>query len=134
VTDPVVFNQPWLTIRWDSGHRCIDAQWRGFANSSEFRSGTLKILDAIRDRRATSLVSDNRELPVVITEDQLWIQATWTPLAVEAGLKRIAVIVAPSGLGKYASEEIISQFPVGTFLTCTFESLDEALTWAAGDK
>lgn len=71
---------------------------------------------------------------MVITEDQLWIQDTWTPLAVEAGLKRIAVIVAPSGLGKYASEEIISQFPAGTFLTCTFESLDEALAWAAGDK
>ena len=134
MTDSVVFKQPWLTIRWDSDHQCVDAQWRAFANSDEFRSGTLKILDAIRDKRATSLVSDNRELQVAITEDQLWIQDTWTPLAVEAGLKRIAVIVAPSGLGKYASEEIISQFPRGTFLTRTFDSLDEALTWAAADK
>jgi hypothetical protein len=134
VTDPVLFNRPWLTIRWDSGRHCIDAQWTAFANSDEFRSGTLRILDAIRDTRATSLVSDNRELEVVISEDQLWIQQTWTPLAVEAGLKRIAVIVARSGLGKYASEEIISQFPAGTFVTRTFESLDEALTWAAAEK
>ena len=62
MTDSVVFKQPWLTIRWDSGHQCVDAQWRAFANSNEFRSVTLKILDAIRENRATSLVSDNREL------------------------------------------------------------------------
>jgi hypothetical protein len=131
MTGLAVFNQPWLTIRWDSEHQCVNAKWRAFANSNEFRAAAFKVLEVIRQNRTTALVSDNRELVLVLPEDQIWIQETWTPLAVEAGLKRIAVIVAPTGLGRYASEEIINHFPGGTFVTRTFDSLDEALIWAA---
>jgi hypothetical protein len=50
-------------------------------------------------------------------------------VAVAAGLKRIAVVVAHRGLGKIASEEIIGRFGTTRFVTNTFESADEALKW-----
>ena len=131
MTSALVFNQPWLTIRWNREHKYVDAQWRAFANSKEFRSAALKILDVLRDTKAASLVSDNRELEVVVPADQFWIRDEWTPLAVDAGLKRIAVIVAPTGLGRFASQTIVSQFPDGTFETRIFDSLAEALGWVA---
>jgi hypothetical protein len=121
--------EPWLSIRWDREHACVHAEWTGFANSAQFRDGTLRILEALRDKQASLLISDNRKLEGVVDEDQLWLRDTWVPVAVAAGLKRIAVVVAHRGLGRIASEEIIGRFGKTTFITNTFESPDEALKW-----
>jgi hypothetical protein len=51
-------------------------------------------------------------------------------MAVAAGLARIAVVVARSGLGKIASEEILAQIGPAKFATRTFDSLPAAMSWA----
>jgi hypothetical protein len=129
----VYLDEPWLSIRWDDQHKCIYAEWVGAPDNIEFRSGTVKILDAIRDRRTASLVSDNRRLEVIANQDQVWINERWAPMAAASGLKRIAVVLAPQGLGKIASEGIISRFEDDVFETRTFESLSDALIWVASD-
>jgi hypothetical protein len=125
----VYSEEPWLSIRLDNEHRCVYAEFKSFANSAEFRASTLRIIEAIRDRQAASLVSDNRRLEGVTNEDQLWLRDTWMPLAVAAGVKRIAVVLAHSGLGKIASDEIIGKFGNTPFVTRTFDSVDEAMGW-----
>jgi hypothetical protein len=77
------------------------------------------------------LVSDNRRLEGVTELDQLWLRDTWMHLAVTAGIKRIAVVLAHQGLGKIASEEIIGKFGNTTFTTRTFDSLSDANDWIA---
>jgi hypothetical protein len=91
----------------------------------------MRILEAIRATGAVSLVSDNRRLEGVTDQDQLWIRDTWTSLAVGAGLTRIAVVVAQRGLGKIASEQILSQVGMKAFSTRTFTTVSEAMEWAA---
>ena len=134
LSDDVYVDEPWLTIRWDHEHKYVHAEWKSFCNSWQFREGTLKILAAIRDRHSVSLVSDNRRLEGVIDQDQLWLRDTWVPVAVAAGLRRIAVLVAHQGVGKIASQEIIGRFGETAFVTRMFESAPEALSWAAGDE
>jgi hypothetical protein len=53
------------------------------------------------------------------------------PLAVTAGVKRIAVVLPHHGLGKLASEEIIGRFGKTAFVTRTFSEPSEATEWAA---
>jgi hypothetical protein len=93
----------------------------------------MKILDAIKERHSDALISDNRRLEVVTTEDQLWIRDTWVPQAAAAGLKRIAVVLAHTGLGKFASQEIINRLPKLVFVTRTFDSLEDARAWVSDD-
>jgi hypothetical protein len=130
----VYVDKPWLFMRWDSDHRWVFSEWKGFATSAELRAGMMKIVDAIRDRNAASFVSDNRRLEVVANEDQLWIRDTWTPLAVAAGLKRIAVVLASRGLGKFASEAVLSQIGKTAFVTHTFATVSEAMEWVVGQE
>ena len=94
----------------------------------------MKIIDAIRDRHAASFVSDNRRLESVTNEDQLWIRDTWTPLAVAVGLKRIAVVLARRGLGKIASEAVLSQIGKTAFVTRTFGTPPEAIEWVVDEE
>jgi hypothetical protein len=77
------------------------------------------------------LVSDNRRLEGVADQDQLWLRDTWMPQAVEAGVKRIAVVLPHHGLGKVASEDIIGRFGKAAFVTRTFNEPSEATEWAA---
>lgn len=130
----VYFAEPWLTIRWDGEHNCVHSEWRGFANSVEFREGTMRTLEAIQDRHAALLLSDTRRLEVVANEDQLWMRDTWVPLAVASGLKRIALVIAQHGLGNFAVQEIVSQVGHAAFVMRTFDSVTEALKWIAADQ
>ena len=124
-------DERWLSIRWDREHHCVYAEFKSFANSAEFRAGTLRIIDAIRERHASALISDNRRLEGIVYEDQLWLRDSWVPQAVAAGIKRIAVVVAPHGLGRIATEEVIGRIGNTEFLTRTFESLADAEKWVA---
>jgi hypothetical protein len=124
-------DEPWLSIRSDHESRCVFAEWKGFATSAEFRDSTMKILEAIRTVGAASLVSDNRRLEGVADQDQLWIRDTWTPLAVSTGLVRIAVVVPQRGLGRIATQQILSQVGMKAFVTRTFTTVSEAMEWVA---
>jgi hypothetical protein len=134
VSADVYSDEPWLSITWDRDHRCIYAEFKGFCTSEEFRASTTRILNAIHERGATSLVSDNRRLEGVIEEDQLWLRDTWVPMAVTVGLERIGVVVAHHGLGKSASESIITRFGKTGFETRTFGSVADAMEWVGGEK
>ena len=127
-------DEPWLSVQWDQRHQCVYAEWRGFANSAEFRASLMRIIEAIKERRTGLLVSDNRRLEGVIDQDQLWLRDTWTALAVAAGLKRIAVVVAHHGLGKIATEEILGQIGMQQFATRTFTTVSEAAEWVSGSQ
>ncbi len=44
--------------------------------------------------------NDTRKLELVSDEDQRWIRYTLAAPAIEAGIKKIAVVMAPHGLSK----------------------------------
>jgi hypothetical protein len=139
-TEIVYVDEPYLSICWRAGSQCLHQEWKGFANSVEFRSGQTRLLAAIENSCTTALVSDTRKLELITTEDQLWIRDTWLPLAAAAGLKRIALLVAHRGLGKFALDEMQKQVrsqvesqagaDPSAFVSREFDSVDEATKWA----
>jgi hypothetical protein len=131
--EDVHLNEPWLSIHWDPEHKAVHADFKGYATSPEFRASTMKILDAVKERHAAAMISDNRQLEGVSDEDQKWLNETWMPAAVDAGVRRIAVVLAHHGAGKVASEDIIRRFGATEFVTRTFQSLSDALAWVAQD-
>jgi hypothetical protein len=133
-SDLVYLDEPWLAVFWDHDYQCVYAKYHSCATSAEFRVGTMRILAALRKRRAGSLVSDNRMLESVSAQDQLWIRDTWVPLAVESGLKRIAVILAKRSPGSVGSGGMAGQIGKNEFVMQTFDSLPDALNWVGCDR
>lgn len=125
----VYVDEPYLTIRWDSVHHHVHSEWKAFANSAEFRAGLLKGVQAIRDHRAAAYVSDARKVKVIVHQDQKWIKETWMPLALQAGLKRIAFVTAPSGLGKLTVEDVAAAVPSLGLQSHVFDSMAAARKW-----
>jgi hypothetical protein len=130
-TDPsdVYVDEPWVYMRWDNEHNCVHSEWKGFANSAEFRAVLMRGLQAVRERHATGYVSDTRKLKVIVHEDQKWANETAIPLMAAAGLKRLAMVTSQAGLGKVTVEEIVSMVDNRGLLMRTFDSLPAALAW-----
>jgi hypothetical protein len=129
--DGVYVDQPWLLMRWDKAHQIVHSEWRAFANSAELRAGLLRGIEAIKDHRAIGYLTDTRKVRVVVHSDQEWIKQTWLPLAIEAGLKRIAVVIASSGLGKATVEDVVGLTEEQGLQSRTFDSLSAARSWAS---
>jgi hypothetical protein len=81
--------------------------------------------------RLSAITGGLRWFPVQISYG---IRDTWTPLAVGVGLKRIAVVLSSRGLGKIASEEVLSQIGKTAFVTRTFGTISEAIEWAVDEE
>lgn len=129
--DDVYVNEPYLSIRWDRVHRHVLSEWRAFANSIELRASLLKGIQAIRDNHAAAYVSDARKLKVIVHEDQKWIHDKWMPLAQEAGLKRLAFVTAPTGLGKLTVEDVSELVDHHELQSRTFDSMSAARQWVS---
>lgn len=127
----VYVDEPYLTIRWDKVHHHVLSEWRAFANSDELRTSLLKGIQAIRDNRAAAYVSDARKIKVIIHEDQRWIKEKWMPLAQEAGLKRLAFVTAPTGLGKLTIEDVSGLVDHEELQSRTFDSMSAARQWVS---
>ena len=130
-TNDVYVDQPYLSIRWDGVHKHVHSEWKGFANSEEFRSSLLIGLQAITDNHAAAYVSDARKLRVIVHEDQRWVQEKWLPLAMQAGLRRIAFVTSSTGLGRLTIQDVVDLVDDHGLESRTFSSLEAARHWVS---
>jgi hypothetical protein len=128
--DETYLDEPYLSIRWRSVPQILYAEWKGFATSSEFRAALLTGVRAIRERHVVGYVSDARKAKVILPEDEKWGREVWLPQAVAAGLKRMAVVTAPTGLNKMAYDDAATAIDSHGLSMQTFESVASATTWA----
>jgi hypothetical protein len=128
--DELYLDEPYLSIRWRSIPQVLYAEWKGFATSSEFRAALLTGVRAIRQRHVVGYVSDARKAKVVLADDEKWAREVWLPQAVAAGLRRMAIVTAPAGLGKMAYDDAATDMNSHGLSMRTFDSVAAATTWA----
>ncbi len=127
----VYVDEPWLSIRWDSVHKHVHSEWTAFATSVELRAAVLRGIQAIRDHQATTYVSDARKLKVIVLPDQAWIKETWMPLAIEAGLKRLAFVTKATGLARPNVENVVALVDGHGLQSRIFDSMAAARQWVS---
>ena len=128
--DEIYLDEPYLSIRWRGVPRILYAEWKGFATTEEFRAALLIGVHAIRERHVVGYVSDARKAKVFLPEDLQWTVEVWLPQVVAAGLKRMAMVTAETGLGKVAIEEAVHEIDNHGLSMRKFDSVAAATTWA----
>jgi hypothetical protein len=128
--DQIYLDEPYLTIRWRGGQQILYAEWKGFATSAEFRAALSTGLRAIREHHVLGYVSDARKAKVFVAEDQKWAMTDWAPQAVAAGLKRMAMVTAETGLASGIVGDVSKQIDQHGLSMRTFNSVAEATVWA----
>jgi hypothetical protein len=131
VTNKVYADEPWISVRWEDSGQYLHTEWKAFANSQEFRSALMKVLEAVRETHAVRYLSDTRKIKVIVREDQMWSDETWFPLVAAAGLKRFAAVTTEAGLGKVTVEEVFDAVHLKGLEVRKFSTVAAARKWLA---
>ena len=128
--DEIYLDETYLSIRWRAVPKILYAEWKGYATSPEFRAALLTGIRAIKERHIAAYVSDARKAKVVVGEDEKWGREVWLPQAVAAGLKRMAIVVAPTGLASQTFKSAATEIDAHGLAMRTFDSVEAATVWA----
>lgn len=128
--DETYVDEPYLSIRWRGVPRMLYAEWKGYATSAETKAAMMTALRAIRERHVLAYVSDTRKAKVFLPDDDRWGKEVWLPAAVAAGLKRMAIVTAETGLGKAQLEQFAAEIDNHGLAMRKFDSVAAATTWA----
>lgn len=118
-------------MTWDEAIGAARIEWQGWANPSEFVAANDAVITALKQHRGTKSLGDCRYLKVIKQSDQDWINQEWFPNAIAAGLKRMALVVAQSGLAQMIVEDIVSRVPGTKLDVAYFATIKEATSWLA---
>jgi hypothetical protein len=66
--------------------------------------------------------------------DQEWIDTSWFPRIIAAGLRRMAVVIPKSGLARTNLEDIISRVPADKIDVEFFATVAEAEVWISASS
>lgn len=128
--DQTYFTVPGVaSVKWVEAQQMIVVKWEGWANSTEFT----ELLDAevrgLNEHGGSRLLADCRLQRVLSSDDQQRANRNWVPRAVEAGLKRFAVVLPISDMAAGHIQERLSEVPGSAFEVAYFTTVEEAEAW-----
>ena len=126
----VFFNRPGVAVlRWESTCRAVCIEWQGWADPSEFAAALEAALGALIEHRGSRLLADCRDMKAIQQSDQEWLDQSWFPRTLAAGLRRMAVVRPKSGLVMTNLEDILRRIPSAKLDVESFATVAEAEKW-----
>jgi hypothetical protein len=130
--DNVYFSVPGVaTVRWDEPRGTVVVEWDGWANTAEFKALLDAEVTALRDHQCSCLLADCRRQRVLNPADQERADREWVPRALEAGLKRFAIVLPESEIAAGHLRERLGKVPSTAMVVSYFGSVEEAREWLA---
>ena len=129
--DNVYYSVPGVaTVRWDDPTATVCVEWDGWANAAEFKALLDAEVEALHEHSGSRLLADCRNQRVLNPADQDRANKEWVPAAVQAGLKRFAVVLPVSDMAAGHLRERLGK--VLEMEVAYFATVEEARDWLAG--
>lgn len=129
--DQTYFTVPGVaSVKWVERAGFVLVKWEGWANSAEFTALLEAEVRALKDHRGARLLADCRLQRVLSTDDQERANRDWVPKAVDAGLKRFAVVLPLSDMAAGHIQERLDEVSgSAAFEVEYFTTVEDAEQW-----
>ncbi|MFC5270529.1 hypothetical protein [Adhaeribacter terreus] len=119
------------TLFFDEEHDCVISEWQGFVSKQLLITGAIQGLHLLKQHNCTNMLIDQRRVHGTWADLSDWQQYIWLPNALQAGLKKYALVAT---FGSYSALTMEGSFErLGDKLEIMlFSDLDEAKNWLAG--
>jgi hypothetical protein len=121
-------DNPICSLSYDETSRCVMIVWRRYATSAQLRFIHETIIQMLAQYKASKILGDDSDLPIVHAEDQKWITEDWMPRAKAAGLKAAATKVSVAFFGKLSIASIQSRLAREIAIRA-FPNIHQARSW-----
>jgi hypothetical protein len=124
-----ILDTPQITIRCYPETKIVHHQMHGYCHGKDFRDALMAGVDAMRRYGADKWLSDDRELPVLDSDDREWGEEFWAPEVLKAGWRYWAIVQPARALARVRMEERGGAFAKRGVTVKYFTEPDEALRW-----
>lgn len=130
----VLFENPYLTIRFHRKEDYLFLKWNGFSGSENFRKLASEIISAIEETKTTRILSDNTDWKIISPNDHGWAANNWFPQAEAKGVKLLATVLSSDYFNRAAERSIEEMADVDCMQIKNFGSVEQALAWLTESK
>jgi hypothetical protein len=136
----VYYQDEHYQIDWEETGKFVKLTIRGFIQGSARQAAMLKVLELIKQKGATKLLSDNRQGKVIGLEDQKWLVEVWWPQVIAAGLRYSAVALSQDAVAQLSYKKMTGQASGGAqplasaIESRNFSEVSEAEKWLRTKK
>ena len=123
-----------VRIEVDPGSEMITTTWKGYVPSPEYRTILLEVLDLVNSGGLRLWLSDSSCMGVILRSDEKWSIETFTPMLMQAGLRRVAVVRSMDFFSQTASERMV-EATLGRvpYKVEFFNAMDKADQWLVAE-
>lgn len=125
----IYFDAPHATVSWDNATKCVHVEWKGFVHGEMVTTVLNNALDLFRTKETDRWLADTRKLKVFSDEDSRWVNEDWFPRAIQAGVRRMALLVPESVLAQMALKRLMQKVKDVELETAYFDSVEKAKAW-----
>ena len=106
-------------------------RWKGFISGEDYRNALDKAAELFKEKGIGKWIANLSEMEPITDEDQKWANEDWFPRALQAGLKRLAIIVGADVFNQMSVEQIMNNVESLDLTTQYFDSEEKAKAWLA---
>lgn len=125
----IYYHSPRLQVRWDDKLKIVITEGEGYADGDDLYKGMNAGIELLAKKKSSRWLGDLRFRRAMQEADMVWIAKDWTPRAVAAGMKRLAIVVPTSVLGMMALKRTYEKIEEPTHELRYFDSIEEAQAW-----
>ena len=125
----VYFESNTVKVSYNNAGALAVTEWSGFSTFEKSQEGNMKSLELIQQKRTRKWLVDSRK-GTVMTQDTLkWINEVFNPMVVQAGVKKIAVVLSDNVFSQLGVKNISTHLEEYDLEIHNFNTLAEAEEW-----
>lgn len=118
-----------IKLSWDETVQCVIAQGTGYRKNEKAKESLNKVLELLKEKKASKLITDMTQVAPFGKEIQTWIVKDWVPRMIAAGLKTQAFVIPKSGVTRLIMNETAQRPPFPGLEVAFFDSQEAAKEW-----
>lgn len=119
------------TIEHDTDLDVLVHTWTGFASGEEYRSGADALLEYVEQTGVSKIIIDTRGIQAHDDADKQWLEETWVPRTIEAGVEATATVHKDSVISEMEMENLMTDVDGSAYAALMTADMDEARDWIA---
>ena len=126
----VYFEDKNWVIEWDEIRKWVKADMIGFVQGDAHRNGSMKIVELLKQKKASKLLTDTRQAKVLGLAEQKWVNEVWVPMLKAAGTRYTATVLPQNVIAQMSINAIAkTNKGVAELENGYFGTMEEAQDW-----
>jgi hypothetical protein len=116
-------------IYFDKELNTVIMEWNGYATREKFKEGTELMLNLLVKHKAAKVLADIKNMTLIGSEEQQWLENSFIPRAIEFGFKAVAMIKPDNYFNKVAVESVSYKVNKEKLNISFFDNVTDAKDW-----